>query len=245
MAFSSSLKLALAQLPANDTRIIKPHPVRMAAPAQVRSEAIQEPPRLTVTSRREALLCMSTSLSATALFPTGPAEARVVSLDIRENLMEKLEKLWESFGLSKPKAESGPGGEQMKPPVNQNDQPMNMLEQLKEKAGISEPKSDSTVNSEELKPPVTQNDQPMDVIEKLKDKAGLSTTKSDSNSNGEEKKLAVSQNDQPMDMFEKFKETVGISKPTGNSSSRGEEKQPSVAENGPPSVATVEAIISK
>ncbi|KAL6006875.1 hypothetical protein ACLOJK_032371 [Asimina triloba] len=179
------------------------------------SKRNQPLPQIACPSRREAILCLTTSLAANALFATQPATAQVVSLDITQTIIEKFQEL---FGLSKAKTESRPSNGVEKPLENKKDQTINMLELLKDKAGVPKPNSGSGSNGVEVqKPPVARSDAPLDVVEKFKEMVGGSKPKTDSVSIAGEMKLPVNQNDQPKDAMDNK---------LGKSSSTGGGKQP-------------------
>ncbi|KAL5763314.1 hypothetical protein ACOSP7_019578 [Xanthoceras sorbifolium] len=75
---------------------------------QVRREGgrnLQAPKAVSV-SRRDAMLCVTAEiLSGIAMLSAEPAEARVTKLERRRKIMEKLEKIREKAGESKPKTE--------------------------------------------------------------------------------------------------------------------------------------------
>ncbi|KAL5830406.1 hypothetical protein ACOSQ3_019874 [Xanthoceras sorbifolium] len=63
-------------------------------------------PKAVSVSRRDAMLCVTAEiLSGIAMLSAEPAEARVTKLERRRKIMEKLEKIREKAGESKPKTE--------------------------------------------------------------------------------------------------------------------------------------------
>lgn len=111
-------------------------------------------------SRRDALFCLTTSV-ATSLLSLEPAEARTVNPEIRRKIMEKLEKIREMAGISKPKADSSSGGVLMKPPVPLNDQPpKEKAEKPQGKADKSKPEASISNGNNEKNPPTQQNGPP-------------------------------------------------------------------------------------
>ncbi|KAM0983461.1 hypothetical protein FF1_011063 [Malus domestica] len=81
-----------------------------ALPLQVRSEGKQKPgsPKTFGVSRRDVMLSLPVgTLASLTLLPTEPAEARLVNPEIRKKIFEKLKKIREHFGLSKPKTNDG------------------------------------------------------------------------------------------------------------------------------------------
>ncbi|XP_068333535.1 uncharacterized protein [Pyrus communis] len=81
-----------------------------ALPLQVRSEGKQKAgsPKTFGVSRRDVMLSLPVgTLASLTLLPTEPAEARIVNPEIRKKIFEKLEKIREHFGLSRPKTNDG------------------------------------------------------------------------------------------------------------------------------------------
>eukprot|EP00262_Sarcandra_glabra_P008180 TRINITY_DN21467_c0_g1_i1.p1 TRINITY_DN21467_c0_g1~~TRINITY_DN21467_c0_g1_i1.p1 ORF type:complete len:135 (+),score=27.40 TRINITY_DN21467_c0_g1_i1:65-469(+) len=94
---------------------------------QARVKLIEELPPPMLASRRDAMVCMMASV-VTALLSTTPVEARTVKPETRQKIREKLEKLREEAGISKPKMESSSNDEGKTPPSPQN----NLIEPLDE-----------------------------------------------------------------------------------------------------------------
>ncbi|XP_068325574.1 uncharacterized protein [Pyrus communis] len=83
---------------------------KRAFPLQLRSEGKEkvEAPKAFGLSRRDVMLSVPVgTLAAVILLPVEPAEARVVNPEIRKKIFEKLAKIREQFGLSKPKTNDG------------------------------------------------------------------------------------------------------------------------------------------
>ncbi|CAN6550137.1 unnamed protein product [Malus baccata var. baccata] len=90
-----------------------------ALPHQVRSEGKQKAgsPKTFGVSRRDVMLSLPVgTLASLTLLPTEPAEARIVNPEIRKKIFEKLEKIREHFGLSKPKTNDGKEAYPLPPP---------------------------------------------------------------------------------------------------------------------------------
>ncbi|XP_050373260.1 uncharacterized protein LOC126790925 [Argentina anserina] len=92
---------------------------KRALPPQVRSEGKQESgPRVLGVSRRDLMLSLpAATLAAVTLFSAEPAEARIVKLEIKRKIREKLEMLREKAGLSKPKNNEGKQPAASSPPA--------------------------------------------------------------------------------------------------------------------------------
>ncbi|XP_031255811.1 uncharacterized protein LOC116113788 isoform X2 [Pistacia vera] len=90
--------------------IVSTTKTRVLLPLQVRNNLEQklQKPETNCISRRDTMLCMTAKiLSGVALLSADPAEARVQKLERKRKIMEKLEKLREKAGVSKPKIENG------------------------------------------------------------------------------------------------------------------------------------------
>ncbi|GKV43660.1 hypothetical protein SLEP1_g50924 [Rubroshorea leprosula] len=84
---------------------------RALVPFQVKNEKVQKPQALETfnVSRRDIMQYAATeALVGAAFLFTEAAEARVEKLENKRKIMDKLEKLREKFGISKPKAEAPP-----------------------------------------------------------------------------------------------------------------------------------------
>lgn len=113
------------QLPTKRSMSVTTTTKHRALPLQVRSEGKQKPgsPKTFGVSRRDVMLSLPVgTLASLTLLPTEPAEARIVNPEIRKKIFEKLEKIREQFGLSKPKTNDGkkaypspPSSEEKKP----------------------------------------------------------------------------------------------------------------------------------
>ncbi|KAM0964515.1 uncharacterized protein LOC126607405 [Malus sylvestris] len=97
---------------------------KRAFPLQLRSEGKEkvEAPKAFGVSRRDVMLSVPVGTLAALTLPIEPVEARVVNPEIRKKIFEKLEKIREQFGLSKPKTNDGkkaypspPSSEEKKP----------------------------------------------------------------------------------------------------------------------------------
>ncbi|KAJ0095313.1 hypothetical protein Patl1_15275 [Pistacia atlantica] len=90
--------------------IVSTTKTRVLLPLQVRNNLEQklQKPETNCISRRDTMLYMTAKiLSGVALLSADPAEARVQKLERKRKIMEKLEKLREKAGVSKPKIENG------------------------------------------------------------------------------------------------------------------------------------------
>jgi hypothetical protein len=71
-------------------------------------------------SRRDALLCVTSTLLLTSFIQTEPADARIAKPEIRRKIMEKLEQLREKAGLKR-KEKAAPGEEKKLPKFENKD----------------------------------------------------------------------------------------------------------------------------
>ncbi|XP_015895481.3 uncharacterized protein LOC107429326 isoform X3 [Ziziphus jujuba] len=82
--------------------------IKRARPLQVVNEGHKLQAIETVFSRRDTMISLTAgTLSGIAFFTAQPANGRVVKPETRRKIFEKLEKLREEAGVSKPKTGSG------------------------------------------------------------------------------------------------------------------------------------------
>ncbi|XP_068643477.1 uncharacterized protein [Aristolochia californica] len=163
MAFSS-FNLAVPPAPFTGKHVYSRRPLTKAVgPAfQIRCRKVQDSPQPFMVSRRDAMVCLTSSL-ASVCYATSPAEAQPLNLDIGQKIKEKLDMLLEKAGLAKKLEPSPPTAEEKSLPGHQF---MEQIETLKEKVGLSK---DSSPPAEENQTPGSQV---MEKFETFKTKVG-------------------------------------------------------------------------